>query len=155
MMHLDTYYRFERLPDSAKTRRDLVAFAHEYPPLHRSNQAGDVWIYITSARAYIDAKERLQAEKAISTREGSLSSVYHPDVSYPLFGMGDVKGTEDALLFRFSDSEQSAVDVFVAKGKKNLKGHLFQMLCEGELDEEIRQLKDAASGSSESQRLAA
>ena len=151
-MILDCYYRFEQLPDSSKTRRDLIDYTNEYPPLHRSNTEGEVWIYITSAWAFVDAHEERQAEKAISSREGSVSSIYHPDPQYPRLGVGDVKGTEDALLFRFDSTDQKKLDIFVAKGKKSFKAQLFQWLRDGELDEEIERLK---RGGSQGGRVAA
>jgi phosphoenolpyruvate synthase/pyruvate phosphate dikinase len=61
-----------------------------------------------------------------------------PDVTR-LLGYGDVKGTKDALLF-VSNEDYTWMYVFVARGQKSNKTALYNLLADGELDEEIEEL---------------
>ena len=79
-----------------------------------------------------------KADKSL-TKTKNVSSVYVPDVQKQ-FGFGDVRGTLDALLFVFN-SDYSKIEVLIARGQKNNKNQLYCLLADGELNNEIVQLK--------------
>ena len=70
------------------------------------------------------------------------------------YGYGDVRGTADALLFVFDGVEivncnipqEAAIEVFVARGKSKDRVPLYNLLTDGELDEEMSELRAKAAG---------
>ena len=66
---------------------------------------------------------------------------------------GDFRGTTDALLFVFHNlnvingvtQQGSVIEVFVARGKSKDRVPLFEMLSDGELDDEMNELRKKAS----------
>lgn len=75
-----------------------------------------------------------------------------PDVAKNI-AYGDFRGTTDALLFVFHNlnvvngviQKGSVIEVFVARGKSKDRVPLFEMLSDGELDEEMNELRGKAS----------
>ncbi len=57
-----------------------------------------------------------------------------------------VKGTTDAALFLISEN---SLEILIAKGKKNTGFALYQLLADGELDNEIEVLKKQSNEFSE------
>ena len=142
-MILDSYYKFEKLPNKGrgKTRRDLVAFTNHYEPLHKANKAGDVWVYLNNPD-HIQSKLGRRPEQTISNT-GHVSSVFKPDLEHPDLGYGDSKDTTDALLFVFSP-DLNCLEIFIAKGKKHIMQNLFTVFVDGELDSELETLRHQA-----------
>ena len=87
-----------------------------------------------------DAKRKSGAAITDGT---NLTSVYTPDLDSPLLGYGDMKGTNDALLFLFAD-DYTGVEVFVARGLKNHVKALFTLFADGELADEMECLRQQA-----------
>ena len=141
MSLIDSYYRFERKPDAmAKTRRDLITFFRTYEPLHKANRSSEVCLYLSDA-GNINSRSRRRPRQRISDPQGNhISAIYHPEPEMPEFGYGDVKGTQDALLFIFSP-DTTRIEILVAKGKGTVVQNLFDLLCDGELENEIRSLR--------------
>ena len=144
-MILTDYYRFEHLPDSkSKSRLDCVASTQNYNEFEQlRNKRGELFIYFCNVPESFSASAQRKADKIITTREGkSLSSVFVPDVTLP-FAYGDVKGSSDAVLI-VNNEGYTELEIFVARGKKNNRINLWNMLKDGELDNEISVLIKAA-----------
>lgn len=165
-MILTDYYKFERIATKAKSRMDCTLSTHSYPEFEertatRANKAtgkrdatnvGDIIIYYGDVPTQYGGDVHRKADKSISIKGKNLSSVYVPDVTKPL-GYGDFKGTTDALLFVFHNlkvvdgviQKGSMIEVFVARGKSKDRVPLFELLSDGELDDEISELRQKAS----------
>jgi hypothetical protein len=85
-----------------------------------------------------------KASKSISIKGNNLSSVMC-QMFLINFGYGDMRGTTDALLFAFDNfdvidgkiQEGAVIEIFVARGMKENHSQLYNLLCDGELDDEI------------------
>lgn len=164
MSILTDYYRFERIATKSKTRLDCVASTGSYPEFEekratRAAKATDrrdatelkaLIIYFGDVPEQFGGEVHRKADKAITIKGKNLSSVYVPEPSTP-YGYGDVRGTTDALLFVFDNLEVAdgvvlggGVDVFVARGKSKDRVPLYNLLTDGELEDEMRELKQRA-----------
>ena len=144
-MILTDYYRMERLPHTkSKHRFDCLKSTKTYPQLEElRNKEGRLFFYFSDVPDTFNAKAQRRADKAI-TKTKSISSVYIPDIrANAHLGYGDFKGTQDAMLFVI-EPDYSAFDLLIARGQKNNRVGLFQLLADGELDKEIAVLKKRA-----------
>lgn len=161
-MILTDYYRFERVATKARLRMDCTASTKSYPEFEdrraaKANRAtekrdatniGDLIIYYGDVPTQFGGDVHRKADKSISIKGKNLSSVYVPDVNNNL-GYGDFKGTSDALLFVFHNMEVrnrviqagAVIEVFVARGKSKDRVPLYNMLSDGELEDEINALR--------------
>ncbi|MDD3322916.1 MAG: hypothetical protein PHS59_15875 [Paludibacter sp.] len=105
------------------------------------NKHGAFFFYFGDVPDRFGGDIHRKADKAI-TKTKNISSVLVPDIEQR-FGYGDVRGTNDALLFLFND-DFTQIDVFVARGQRNNKRQLYLLLADGELNNEIEQLKQQA-----------
>lgn len=147
-MILTDYYRFEkRSSQRSKLRIDCTASTRSYNPLEAlRNKAGDLFLYIGDNTHTKAGKER-KADLALS-RTAHISSIYNPDLSLP-YWYGDMKGTADAFLFVHHNAEfinggiqaGAVIELFVARGQRNNRSQLYNLLCDGGLDEEINALR--------------
>lgn len=167
MSILTDYYCFERVATKSKSRMDCTASTGSYPELEKERAAkpnkatekrdatniGDLVIYFGDVPETFGGNVHRKADKAITIKGKNLSSVYVPDPASN-FGFGDVRGTADALLFVFDDleivngtiSQGATIEVFIARGKSKDRVPLFNLLCDGELDEEMSELRARAAG---------
>ncbi|MDN5291810.1 MAG: hypothetical protein PWQ06_2049 [Anaerophaga sp.] len=105
------------------------------------NKAGKLFFYFHDVPEHFNANVKRKADKAI-TKTKNISSVFVPDVNL-LFGYGNIKATQDAILFVFN-RDYTQMDVFIARGQKNNQIALYNLLADGELDEEMEALKKQA-----------
>ena len=83
------------------------------------------------------------ADKCIS-RNGNVSSIYKPHKE-SMYAWGDVRNpktgiiSDDALLFIISPDEKEIV-ILIIKGQRNLAKQLYQMLYDGFLEEEVKDI---------------
>lgn len=167
MSILTDYYCFEKIALRSKTRLDCTASTKSYPEFEekratRANKAtykrdetkvGDLMIYLGDVPEQFGGNAKRKADKSITIKGKNLSSVYVPDPSNN-YGYGDVRGTADALLFVFDGVEivngnipqEAAIEVFVARGKSKDRVPLYNLLTDGELDEEMSELRAKAAG---------
>ena len=89
------------------------------------------------------ANAQRKADRVI-TDTTNISSVFTPDLDNPLLGYGDTVGTNDALLFVFSE-DYKQIEVFVARGLKNHVKGLFALFTDGELADEMECLRQQAN----------
>ncbi len=148
-MILTDYYKFERLENQkSKTRIDCTASTESFNPLEElKNKKDELFVYLGD-NTYTKAGAERKSDLALS-RTNHISSVYVPDVSKPL-AYGDVKGTADAMLFVLHNFQLvegviqagAVVEVFIARGQRNNRASLFNLLADGELDEEMASLRN-------------
>ncbi len=165
-MILTDYYRFDRIASKAKSRLDCTFSTHSYTEFEQratriatkktekrdAIKVGDILIYYNSVPFQFKGNAQRKADKSLSIQGKNLSSVYIPDVTKPL-GYGDFKGTTDALLFIFTDlvtingviQGGGTIEIFIARGKNRDCIPLYNMLADGELDEEINKLRNIAT----------
>ena len=146
-MRLTDYYKMAKLPTcKSKLRMDCTASTGGYEPFEALAQRGRdkrFKFYYGTTPEQFKAEAQRKGGMAITDTK-NLSTVYTPDLENPLFGFGDMVGTNDALLFLFAEDYKS-VEVFVARGLKNHKTGLFNLFVDGELDEEIEALRKRAT----------
>ena len=114
-MILTDYYKFVHLPDSKSKMSDVP-------------QKFNGGIY-------------RRANKAI-TKGKNISSIFVPDILLNI-AYGDIMGTKDAILILFEE-DYKTIEMFIARGQKNNRLNLWQMLFDGELNDEISKLKNVA-----------
>lgn len=145
-MKLTDYYKMAKLPTSkSKLRFDCIASTGGYEPFEERAQRGRdkrFKFYYGGTPDTFTANAQRKAEMVI-TDTTSISSVYTPDLDNSLLGYGDVANTNDALLFLFSE-DYNQIEIFVARGLKNLKNGLFIFFADGELADEMENLRQQA-----------
>lgn len=123
-------------------RLDCLLSTKSYPEFEAMrNKHGAFFFYFGDVPDRFGGDIHRKADKAV-TKTKNISSVLVPDVEQR-FGYGDVRGTNDALLFLFNDNF-TQIDVFVARGQRNNKRQLYLLLADGELANEVDQLKQQA-----------
>lgn len=167
MSILTDCYRFEKVALKSKTRLDCTASTRSYPEFEDKRAAkqikatdkrdatniGDLVVYLGDVPEQFGGNAQRKADKSLTIKGKNLSSIYVPNPTNN-FGYGDVKGTTDALLFVFDNLIivdgciiSGGLDVFVARGKSRDRVSLYNLLCDGELDEEISSLREKANAS--------
>ena len=142
-MILTDYYNFGKLPEQkSKMRMDCIRSTKGYPVFEAlRNKAGSLFVYFGDVPHSFGGDVKRRADKAI-TKTTNISSVFVPDVE-KLLGYGDVRNTQDAILIVFN-STYSQMEIFVARGQKNNRMQLYNLLADGELDSEMDSLKKQA-----------
>lgn len=164
MSILTDCYRFGKVAFKSKTRLDCIASTGSYPEFEDkratrptkgtdkrdATNVGDLVIYLGDVPEQFGGNAQRKADKSLTIKGKNLSSIYVPNPTNN-FGYGDVKGTTDALLFVFDNLVivdgciiSGGLDVFVARGKSRDRVSLYNLLCDGELDEEISSLRETA-----------
>lgn len=144
-MILTDYYKMQELKPLKSHRFDCVASTKEYTPfeamaLRARNKC--FFFYYNGVPETFSVTAQRKADRAI-TNGDNISSVFIPDLTSPLKGYGDVRGTNDALLFLFSPDFKQ-IEVFVARGYKHNAKSLCSLFLDGELDEEMKVLRGRA-----------
>ena len=139
-MILTDFYQGEKLPNSAKTRYDITASTGSYEPFEilLKNKKGELSFYFGDAPSCFRFSGRDRPDKAI-TRGVNISSVFVPDPSSP-FAYGDIRGTSDALIMMIHE-DYRIIELFIARGQKNNRRNIYTLVVDGELDNEIIQLR--------------
>jgi hypothetical protein len=163
-MIITDYYKFEKLPNQhSKLRIDCTASTQSYNPLEALRATrqlkhtdkrdgcniGDLFLYIGD-NTYTKAGTERKADLALS-RTNHISSIFAPEPTSQ-YWYGDFHSTADALLFIHNDIDfvdgaiQSGaiIEIFVARGQRNNRAQLYNLLTDGELDSEIEQLRKQA-----------
>lgn len=165
MSILTDFYRFERTASKAKTRMDCVASTRSYEPFEEKrttratkktekmdgNQARALIAYYCDQPSRFKADPMRKTDKSITIKGKNMSSVFVPDPAKP-FAHGDVNGTSDAILIVFHKMEVingeiqpgAVMEIYVARGKAHESNALYFLLEDGELEEEMSQLRATA-----------
>ena len=145
-MKLTDYYKMAKLPTcKSKLRFDCITSTGGYEPFEERAQRGRdkrFKFYYGGTPDTFSADAQRKADRVI-TDTTNISSVYTPDLDNPLLGYGDVAHTTDALLFLFSEDYRE-IEIFVARGLKNHQKGLFSLFADGELADEVEQLRQLA-----------
>jgi hypothetical protein len=165
-MIITDYYRFEKLPNQhSKLRLDCLQSTKSYNSFEEKRATkvqretehrdaidmGNLIIYYGDVPDRFGGDVKRKASKSISIKGNNLSSVYVPDVSNN-FGYGDMRGTTDALLFAFDNfdvidgkiQEGATLEIFICRGMRENHSQLYNLLCDGELDDEIATIRKQA-----------
>lgn len=162
---LTAYYRFEKKAEyKSKTRLDCTHSTGNYPLFEQqrakkavrgtANRAavriGELKVYYV-VTPYRYAQQSRKPDRSLTMNNKNLSGVFVPNVER-LCGFGDVPNAQDLLLFVF-DSLQlasgmvvdgSVLEVFVVKDKSKFHNEIYNMLCNGTLNNEIEELRASA-----------
>ena len=147
-MILTDYYRLVRLQEYAQNktpRFDGIASTGEYPKFEEMAARSKVkrfYCYYNGIPDSFSNRARQKAERAITSTK-NISSVFIPNINKPLFGFGDVKGTQDAILFVFS-ADYNLMEIFIARGYKHQQRALYNAMVKGELSAEIYKIRQMA-----------
>lgn len=158
------FYKIERIATKAKSRMDCTFSTHSYPEFEDraatkatkaterldATNVGDINFYYHDVPTRFNGDIHRKADKSISIKSDHISSIFVPDVTQNI-GYGNYK--EDALLFVFHDlavvngvvQKGSVIEIFVARGKSNECVPLFEMFSDGELDDELDELRKKAT----------
>lgn len=160
-MVLTDYYKFVHLAGTAKTRLDCTTSTGGYDDFEirrcrkgtKSTKPGDLVIYCTDVQrnGNFNADAKRKADKSLTIGSKNITSIYTFDPD-PKTGYGDFKNTQDALLFMFtdfsnlgvSDEAGAVIEIYVARGKRNSARLLYNLLEDGRLEDEMRELKKRA-----------
>jgi len=142
-MILNDYYQFKKLPNQkSKYRFDCVSCSGNYNPFEiLRNKKGKLFVYYTDVPDNFNAIAKRKADKSINKGK-NISSVFVPDIE-SLFAYGDMRGTKDALLIVFN-ADYTEMELFIAGGQKNNRIALYNLLSDGELNNEIEILRKQA-----------
>ena len=165
-MIVTDYYKFEKTALLSGTRLDCVASTKSYPEFEDkrkargnkqtakrdANYVGALTCYYGDVLNRYGNDARRKADKSVSIGSKNLSSVFVPNVSLP-YAFGDVQGTTDAILFVFGDTfgvadgritQGATMEVFICRGKSHDRQVLYNLLCDGGLDDEIATIRKQA-----------
>jgi hypothetical protein len=142
-MILTDYYKFAHLQETkSKSRFDLIECTGTYNPFEIiRNKKGKLFYHYTDVPDNFNAKVKRRADKSINNGR-NISSVFVPDIK-SLFAYGDVRATKDALLIIFN-TDYTEMELFTARGQKNNRIALYNLLADGELNNEIENLRKQA-----------
>lgn len=151
-MILTDYYKFKRVATKSRSRMDCIASTQGYPAFEAKRVKGTLAAYYTDMPNNFRDRACRRADKIFNMRGENITSIYTPDLE-SASAYGDVKGTKDALLFVFKDlntvngiiQPDGEIEVFVARGKSNARIVLWNLLSDGDLDEEMNTLRAAAT----------
>lgn len=158
-MRLTDYYCFSTLEgQKAKMRRVCLLSSHSYDlfeekratkprretPSRDEIRIGELAVYFGDVHDNIHATSKRRASKSISFKGRNLSSVYLPDLANPTKGFGDVQGTQDGVLFQ-ANADFTKIEIFIGRGLKNSIHLLYSLFLDSDLDEELEQLRAAAT----------
>lgn len=164
-MILTDYYCFERVAIKSKTRLDCTKSTESYPDFEEKRATkhqratekrdltniGDLVVYIGDVPYNYGGDIHRKADKSLTIKGKNLSSIYVPDPASN-YAYGDVRGTADALLLVFDGFEivnnvvqqGACMEIFIARGMSKDKMALYNLLNDGELDEEMSRLRERA-----------
>ena len=148
-MIITDYYKFERLPGTkSKTRLDCTASTKSYPDFELKS-----FLYV-GENTHTKAGTKRKSDLAMTSGTGKhITSIYKPDLERG-FAYGDMRGTTDLLLFVASDFgfdadgrilDCAVIEVFICRGKKSDKNAIFNLLTDGELENEISAIWDTVT----------
>ncbi len=142
-MILTDYYKMAKLPEvKSKLRIDCTASTKSYPDFEAlRNKKEALFFYFVDVPDSFSGNAKRKAGKAL-TKTKSISSIYVPDIQKK-YAYGDMVGTSDALLFIFNN-DYSEIEIFIARGQRNNVKPLYNLFSDGELNDEIEQLRKRA-----------
>ena len=150
-MILTDYYKFAKQEgQKSKMRIDCIASTRSYDILERRRDKNGLLKLYIGDNTYTKAGQSGRSDLSLSYKDHN-SSIFVPDVKLP-YWYGDFHNTADAVLLvchnvAFVDGAiqpGSEIEVFVARGQRANRQGLFNMLCDGDLAEEVEALRERA-----------
>jgi len=149
MKLINDYYRYEREQNQkSKGRLNCTASTKSYPDFETKS-----FVYI-GENSHTKAGIKRKSDLAMTSGAGKhVTSIYKPNMESG-FAFGDVKGTTDLLLFVTTNFSMSAdgtiadgaiVEVYICRGKKFDKNAVYCLLTDGELNNEIADIKETVT----------
>ena len=161
------YYNFLSLPEPvrkvhkirSKVRLDCTRYADDagYKGLQPFiNRKGQLFFYLTPARQFVTGQAKRIAEWSLTQSSLNLTSLYIEDFDNPEYAFGYPNrykklsnGTQnplyeyrsDAYLF-ILDTYIRQVEMIVVPEQRNMISNWYQLLLDGELDDDIQNLRD-------------
>ncbi len=168
---IGAYYKLVALPEEvralykikSKLRLDCVSnFCQskiEYEGLTNFvNSKKQLYFYKSPARDFVNTESKRIAEWSLTNNSLNLSSIYIEDIDCPQFGYGYPNAKRllsngqnnpqfdfrnDGYLF-ILNKDYSQIEILVIPDGRNLISSYYQLLIDGGLDEEIKELRKAA-----------
>jgi len=143
----DAYYLAYK-DQNKKTRFDVEGTCGTYDLFERlllnkkEPNKGGLACYLVDQPSRWGKRAERKTDKAITKGAFNISSVRMPDPKINI-GYGDVKNTQDALIFVFN-KEWTAMEIFIARGQKNNSLNIYQLCIDGELEDEMNDLRSKA-----------
>lgn len=162
------YFKFVNLPKEvkqannirSKVRIDCIAYSDEVAGGYKGlepfyNHKRQLFLYKTPAREFISAESKRVAEWSLTKSSMNLSSLYIEDMDYPEIAYGYPNGKRlltngsenplypfrnDGYLF-IMNKDITELELLVIPENRNLISSYYNLLIDGELDEEIKQLR--------------
>jgi hypothetical protein len=148
-MILTDFYKGEKLT-SAKYRYDITAStgSYDYFEALLINKKGfNVGGLSFNCVPRPDKWGGKQTDLAITKGSHNITSIRRPVINSPV-AFGDVNGTNDGLILVFNADYQEAgitsIEIYIARGCRNDTNGLFELFTDGELNDEIEELKKRA-----------
>lgn len=162
-----SYFKFQNLPDAAKKangirskkRLDCIEYAGDYKGLDcLKNHKGMLFLYPTPANNFISADSNRMAEWSLTKSSLNLTSLYIEDLDFPQFAYGYPNSSRllsngdenpfypyrhDGYLF-IMNKDITELEMLIISDSRNLISSYYQLLIDGELDSNIRQLRQQA-----------
>jgi hypothetical protein len=166
------YYKLVALPDEvkakhgirSKARLDCILSNDEslrdgykgLEPIY--SHKGQFYLYLTSSGHFVNADSRRKPEWSLTQSGYNLTSIYLEDFDFPQFGYGYPyserfmgNGAEnplypirnDAFLILLS-KDRSEIELLIVPDSRNMISSYYHLLLDGELDDEISQLRAGA-----------
>lgn len=148
-MILTDYIKAEKA-EGKKYRFDVISSTDTHDYLsgiivnkRNPNQGGESFNLVPRPEKYRDS---VMSDKAITKGSENISSIYIPNIEQTI-GFGDIKGTNDAIIFCWELDQESNIifiELFIARGQKHNKKNLYFLFTDGELITDINDLKNKA-----------
>ena len=148
-MILNDYYKGEKLTD-AKSRFDITASTGGYQLFEnllinkRSFNVGGLSFNLVPQPKGHGGK---QVDFILSKGSHSITKVFRPNIETP-FAFGDINGTNDGCIMIFNSDHKATgihtIEIFIARGYRNDRNGLWNLLTDGELLHEIEALRKLA-----------
>lgn len=135
------YFHLKKIDDKSKTRLDCIKSIGEYQPIEQYRKKGILKFYLTENYTSSDV------DMALKETIEHITSISRPEINSD-WGLGDVKHTSDAILFRFRNFQRvdtiiqkgSELELFIIKDAGSDKTIVYQMAKNGIFDSEIQQI---------------
>ena len=139
-MILDCYFKYKK-DSKFKSKYRMIKSTETFSILSHPDKNGDAIIYCYENRGPTQVNKYRRADYCLSTRIQYLSGIFTPEFDNSNLGFGDINNTQDALLINRVNGE---IELFIAKGKKNIAYQIYLQALNNELEEELDFLRKEA-----------
>lgn len=137
------YYKLEKLTE-AEARREVTRSSQSYEMLEnvlinkrKFNIGGLSVNYVPRPETFKGIAGR-KPDMALTKGNVNISSIFVPEFNNRLLAYGDINGTQDAIIFVFSEDKHT-IELFIARGYLTDINSLYESVKAGEQDEEMTQ----------------